>query len=227
MEPVEYQILLSRYGTQPIPYEKLLNTHEWNEKRERILERDQNSCTNCHRQKTKVFTLQQVQTITKAYGKFTEWSRVGSDYKLPGPVEEGHYWFFSMQKFHTSRAAYWDCKYIKHKAGEVVFVFIKAPKRYSLHIHHSKYVVNIPPWEYPDSELKTLCNWCHLELHETQKIKCYKIVDGQLEPTSLTPCKKCSGVGILHQYLHVEDGLCFRCFGMKFEELISHTTIAR
>jgi len=37
---------------------------------------------------------------------------------------------------------------------------------------------------------------------------------------ALTPCKGCHGAGMFPEYIHVEPGICFRCKGAKYEELI-------
>ena len=34
-----------------------------------------------------------------------------------------------------------------------------------LHVHHTEYIPNKMPWEYPDSLLITLCEDCHKKLH--------------------------------------------------------------
>ena len=42
----------------------------------------------------------------------------------------------------------------------------------NLHVHHLIYKVGgVPPWEYRNSDLITLCANCHDEVHRTKKIK--------------------------------------------------------
>lgn len=42
----------------------------------------------------------------------------------------------------------------------------------NLHVHHLVYQVGkVPPWEYRNSDLITLCANCHNEVHRTTKIK--------------------------------------------------------
>lgn len=56
-----------------------------------------------------------------------------------------------------------------------------------LHVHHTYYVVNKKPWEYPDSALITLCEECHADLHNTTKVPVY---DTELNTTTYTLAKK-------------------------------------
>lgn len=39
---------------------------------------------------------------------------------------------------------------------------------------------------------------------------------------NFTPCKRCAGYGYFPEYKHVENGICFRCGGNRYEELITH-----
>ena len=93
-----------------------------------------------------------------------------------------------------------------------------APKQYYLNIHHKFYIRNRLPWDYSNDILITLCNWCHDELHKNEMIKVY---DDQLnEIKNMTPCSRCGGRGWFPEYDHVEAGICFKCRGAKFDELV-------
>lgn len=48
-----------------------------------------------------------------------------------------------------------------------------ACRPYILHVHHKCYIFNRFPWEYPDEDLTTLCNWCHSKVHREQDIPVY------------------------------------------------------
>jgi len=37
-------------------------------------------------------------------------------------------------------------------------------------------------------------------------------------------CRKCAGQGIIPNFKHVEDGICFTCSGSRFEEVEDNTT---
>ncbi len=87
-----------------------------------------------------------------------------------------------------------------------------------LHLHHTYYVRNTTPWEYPDECFQVLCKNCHENEHKNKKFRMYASHElGQSQ--HLTPCKKCSGSGYLPHYHYYEDGVCFGCNGAGFEEL--------
>ncbi len=92
-----------------------------------------------------------------------------------------------------------------------------------LHVHHKYYILEHEPWEYPDNALVTLCGDCHNKLHTSKivDIPVYAIGNnGTKIKMDYTPCKRCAGQGYLTQYLHIDGGICFRCKGAKYEELI-------
>ena len=88
-----------------------------------------------------------------------------------------------------------------------------------LHIHHTYYQLGKLPWEYPDVSLVTVCWKCHEKIHATQEIP-YLDING-LQIGNLTPCNRCKSAGYFPEYRHVENGICFRCRGKRFEELIN------
>jgi 5-methylcytosine-specific restriction endonuclease McrA len=88
----------------------------------------------------------------------------------------------------------------------------------ALHVHHTYYQVNLPPWKYPSDSLQTLCWICHENLHKTQIVS--YLDENGIEIGSLTPCLRCHGAGWFPEYKHIEEGVCFRCNGAKYEELI-------
>lgn len=87
-----------------------------------------------------------------------------------------------------------------------------------LHIHHTYYQEGLLPWEYPNESLQTLCWHCHEELHKNEKVP-YLNTQG-IECGKLTPCLRCFGSGYLPQYYYYLGGVCFRCNGARFEEMI-------
>lgn len=98
-----------------------------------------------------------------------------------------------------------------------------AERSYSLHVHHKLYILDRLPWEYLDNELITLCNWCHWEFHKSNIIPVYRNNDGNsLEKLDYTPCNRCNGAGWFPEYKHVQSGICFRCEGARYEQLIKH-----
>ena len=93
-----------------------------------------------------------------------------------------------------------------------------ADKHYHLEIHHHIYVINRLAWEYDNSDLTTLCNWCHWDFHKENRITVYS--EDKLNELQYTPCPRCNGAGWLPQYSEIQGGICFNCRGARFEELI-------
>lgn len=148
-----YAELLAENQNPYIPYEQLLNTSEWQKKRQKILDRDKHKCSKC-----------------------------GVSHNL-----QVHHTFYSVQKIELKK---------------------------------NKFIHNLP-WEYPDKALITVCNSCHTKIHKTTKIPIYEeILPGKYAEKDFTPCRRCSGVGYFSCYKHVQRGICFRCSGQRFEELI-------
>ena len=90
----------------------------------------------------------------------------------------------------------------------------------SLQVHHKHYILGLDPWEYKDSELITLCEECHHQIHITEEVPTLRLNNGVLEKLKLTPCSRCDGSGYLPQYRYVQNGICFRCHGQRYDEYI-------
>ena len=89
-----------------------------------------------------------------------------------------------------------------------------------LNVHHKHYIIQHKAWEYLDEDLVTLCNECHTKIHQAIGVKVYSDENGYMRHIPLTPCARCYGAGYFPEYKHVENGICFRCRGARFEELI-------
>ena len=89
-----------------------------------------------------------------------------------------------------------------------------------LHVHHKHYICDHDPWEYRDSELVTLCDKCHSRLHATTHVPVYHLIGNELKEIRYTPCRRCGGAGWFLQWKHVQGGVCFRCRGAKYDELM-------
>lgn len=94
------------------------------------------------------------------------------------------------------------------------------PNGVYLEVHHLYYILNRLPWEINDDGLITLCNKCHEELHFSEKVPVYNLIEGKLVRLELIPCKKCGGTGFLPYYRHYQNGLCFKCYGSRWEAQI-------
>ncbi|OUS10459.1 hypothetical protein A9Q93_12965 [Nonlabens dokdonensis] len=84
----------------------------------------------------------------------------------------------------------------------------------SLEVHHKCYRKGIDIWNQPDEDYVSLCNICHIIVHETTDIPFYDIngIDYRLRRI----CSKCHGKGKIKQFSHVENGKCFKCNGISF-----------
>ena len=89
-----------------------------------------------------------------------------------------------------------------------------------LNVHHRYYIHDSLAWEYVDSALITLCPECHKLVHDTLGPRAYNRSGTILIPLNLTPCSRCGGAGYFPEYRHIQGGVCFRCRGDRYEELI-------
>ncbi len=84
-----------------------------------------------------------------------------------------------------------------------------------LHIHHKYYQVDKFAWEYPNDALITLCWDCHEKLHKNTEIEIRDINNNLIRRR--TVCSRCYGAGYFPEYNHVQNGVCFKCGGSRFE----------
>lgn len=94
----------------------------------------------------------------------------------------------------------------------------------NLQVHHRYYVFKCDPWDYDDRALVTLCESCHKLVHDTLSPLVYSINGGALVRMNFTPCRRCNGYGYLQEYKHIQNGICFRCKGERYEELVIRQT---
>lgn len=84
----------------------------------------------------------------------------------------------------------------------------------SLNIHHRYYIRNNAPWEYEDDALVCYCNECHEKIHRSNSVPIYRTENGAKVFTSNAEiCDRCGGSGYIPEYKHVENGICFKCWG--------------
>lgn len=91
-----------------------------------------------------------------------------------------------------------------------------------LHVHHRYYLLDSLPWEYNDKVLVTMCSGCHHNWHEKNKAVVYQKRGKKYYTLNVTPCERCNGVGSLLQYKYYMDGICFKCNGARYNELIEY-----
>jgi len=130
----------------------------------------------------------------------------------------GNIWLHIEEKTETAFFKDGDGFKEEEVTSEIIF-HETSDKPYHLHVHHCYYVLSNLPWEYPDEALKTLCNWCHWKFHEENKVPVYETIE-KLKNLAYQPCIRCNGAGWFPEYKHVQSGECFRCKGLKYEELI-------
>lgn len=92
---------------------------------------------------------------------------------------------------------------------ELKWIFAK-----DLNVHHTYYQIDKLPWEYPDESLQTLCRSCHEKVHEEEIIPVRNA--GGVKIGNYKPCTRCFGAGWFPEYSHVENGICFKCRGVKY-----------
>lgn len=95
-----------------------------------------------------------------------------------------------------------------------------------LEIHHKYYIFGNRPWDYNSSVLVPLCRNCHHLIHETIAPIAYADIKDTYIPTSLSPCKRCNGLGYFTEFAHKNNGCCYKCNGYRFEELINSENVS-
>jgi len=132
--------------------------------------------------------------------------------------KEGYYWFMSEDTM-KKKPIFNEYKFIRNKTKFVLIPTLNY-KSLKLHVHHKCYIQGYLPWEYDDKDLITLCEECHFKTHTIDSIPTYRNIEGKLINFKFTPCERCNGKGYLSQFWYIENGICFRCVGMKFEEFV-------
>ena len=200
MQLLPYSQLLQQSNNEDaiITYFEKLQTIEWHSKRQEIINRDNHVCQICRNG----------QTIAR--------------YNCQNKKE---YFFVRIPdntrryRIHFLNNGELDCFYIYDERD---FVFTPSSRHSYLHVHHTFYNLDLQPWEYEAHSLITLCVHCHFHLHETTQIPVYRRTpEGNYEKVFLTPCSRCNGAGILPQFDYYMNGVCFNCWGAKYNELIT------
>lgn len=128
-----------------------------------------------------------------------------------------------------------NCFEWKYKRLRIIyrdFGRCKICRKYSLnnHVHHTYYIKDKLPWEINDDALLTLCQNCHIDIHQTTEIKVYKInFKGTLEEStnSNCVCTRCNGSGYIPRYDYYENGICFECKGERIKEGVFYNALLK
>lgn len=225
-----------------LSYADLLETEDWNRKRKEVLKRDRHVCQRCQNRFLKNlrrYIIQDLKDEKDDYDLFHVRSIKGpylgrvnkpfsnmvtqSDKQLiaegvyktgqiiPRLVAAKELTRSDIESFTVSED--FNFKVSIHDKTDYLFVE-------GLHVHHRFYDLVLHPWEYENDAYQTLCWECHEDLHRNEVVPIY--YKGVLKGKG-TPCHRCHGAGFLTKYNHVQGGVCFRCRGMRVEELIDKT----
>jgi hypothetical protein len=172
---------------EDISYKDMLTTLEWHTKRNEILLRDNHRCKKCK---------------LSATGPHVHYDESKKEYSYISDDGTDH------------------LQYVKNSEGQIVPESIPRTiitnKPYHLEVHHKYYILNKLPWEYNESALVALCNWCHSEIHTNETILVYQN-ESLIDFEELIPCNRCNGTGFIPEYSHVQGGICFECHGNRFK----------
>ena len=193
---IESEIIdLSRKEQYPI----LLQTFEWNNFRNKIVEKDNHCCLRCGEKEGLVLEAIPFEEQMQRIEDDINW-KINFNEELLGKkmIEEERQNFI---KKHKSRSTLSKEKVI----GEII-----------LNVHHNFYLWDCLPWQYNLSHLQTLCIDCHKKIHSEEKILTYfNYLKEEFFQEKL--CDKCEGTGYIDIYKHVQDGICFNCWGRGLE----------
>lgn len=206
---ITYQELKNRYQNSIIPYSELLQTSEWFEKRTIIIGLSNYKCNICRI--TETFYHEGVHL----WFKITDDKKRLEEHSLNLEKERIAFNNLSIEEQEKKRA---NPLFGIINSWEDIDIEI-SPKPHYFHVHHTYYQKGKLPWEYPNEALLTLCWECHENLHQNQKIP-YLDEQGVIV-SNLNPCKRCFGAGVFPEYGHVQNGVCFRCNGMKYEDFLT------
>lgn len=178
-------------------YEKLLQTSEWLQFRNRII--SQNGGPIC-------------QSCGSVEGLIEEAIMTEDEHKLLlAEIAEYNRKFlkFARENPEVINRQLLEGTYIGQKVTPSRF---KVIGKVIIQIHHTLYFWNKLPWEYQPKHLKVLCDLCHKLEHQVNTIYVYK--DESMSEKKVIPiCTKCDGSGYIPEYSHIHNGICFECFG--------------
>ena len=194
----DFNELVAEYGFH-IPYYQLLTCKEWRSKRQLIINRDKKKCQICNKEG---FDDYQPKLIYRK-GGVPDIIFVPVNYEIKEVFIKQYIEDLGIEIEVPS------IEEVQHQVESPIY----------LHVHHKYYILTRYPWDYNDSALITVCSDCHKKIHESQNIPVFKD-ESLTENLKYTPCTRCSGQGVLPQYWHVSNGVCFRCGGAKYDELI-------
>lgn len=216
-------LILSKNGTK-LFYIELLNTIEWTQKREIIINRDARKCTTCNRYPS-------INNSGNYYKKLSEEDKASllANYKLDTQKSKEQI-LTSFSKVAPERGLSAVEKLFKQGVEEDNLEkiadsldnwYVPCEIPLYLHVHHTYYIQNKLPWEYANESLITKCSECHTKIHKEEKILVYRD-ESKTHIMDFTPCTRCDGSGYLEQFSYYLGGVCFQCGGSKYMELVGY-----
>ncbi|HLK27115.1 MAG TPA: hypothetical protein VKT28_00935 [Puia sp.] len=190
---IEFELLgLSRKEQ----YQKLLQTFEWNDFRNKIIERDNHCCLKCGKKEGLILEdIPFVEQMKKKEDGINSMIQMNEELLQTKMNNE------ERQKFIQR---YGNIQVAKERViGDVI-----------LNVHHKFYIWNNLPWKYDINDLETLCINCHIKTHSEEKILTYlNFLKEEFVEEKL--CNKCEGKGYIQDYKHFQNGICFECWGCR------------
>ncbi|RYU91059.1 hypothetical protein [Emticicia agri] len=200
---IPYQTLLQekKEKGEIIYYIDLLLTFEWRNKRDTIIARDKKRCTSCKNEATIL-------------------DRFGKAFRPPTKEEKREYIDGFLKEMNVKETKSINGADFYNFYKDLYFpVEIPFDEFIFLHVHHTYYIIDKLPWDYPQDALITLCHKFHKEIHLNNQIPVY-LDDDKSESIKLTVCNKCNGSGYIPEYNYYMNGICFDCNGYKYNELV-------
>jgi 5-methylcytosine-specific restriction endonuclease McrA len=198
----ELQLQLSDLPQEKV-YEKLLLTIEWRDFREQHLKRDGYSCLHCKKKDGEYFSeriLLNAFEVSSRNKAIERWVTMFLKITKSNILNRGGTYNENVERDILMKKA-------QHSHAEYKF------ERVVLQLHHTYYIFNSLPWQYPSASLKTLCIKCHTEVHNSIKIPVYQDKDLTRIHGYRGNCSRCAGTGHLSEYNHIQGGICFECGG--------------
>lgn len=190
-------------------YELLLNTRDWYEFRQKVIDRDLGKCVECDRSAGPVYEYRCSEEEYRienqeAFRKTKIWEEFVN-------TNQHVYIEFLATGKHSELIPEQGVVYPREKqVGEII-----------LQVHHSLYFYDKLPWQYQLKYMKTLCGECHTKFHQNNQVYLYK--DESMEFRRVTQfCWKCNGSGVLPEFYYFQEGVCFECGGLGFSLDDSH-----
>lgn len=185
--------MINEYKGSRIPYSVLLSLEEWKSKRKEIIQRAHNTCEKCEK-----YCIEE--WIPVPAGSATIYKPIiWEEFEYEGEIVD----IYSGEIIDT---------YTKITFAPVIQSDPHFPQ-----VHHTYYLANRFPWEYPNESLMLVCHKCHLKIHKEEIIKVYEN-ESFTKYSELTPCGRCNGRGYLFEFDYYKNGICFGCNGACFEE---------